>query len=171
MSFDSASGPQIPAGGAAATRLVQGRSSDFPRESNWPGGEFRVGRRGRGCLVDPQPHPHVVIEAGQRVLEALHSLLDGELLLLRLLPVLNLERQLALLQLEILDDDDCESREPEPQQDFDDEGERRDQVSDQVRRHDSGRTRPAGISPRPEGIQAASCRGVDPHDEGGLDPN
>ena len=99
--------------------------------------ELRAGRRRRRLLLDSQPHAHVVIEAGQHIFEALHPVLDGEVLLLRLLAVLHLERQLALLQLEILDGDDCESRKPEHHQDADDQGHRRDQVRDHVRRHES----------------------------------
>jgi len=71
-----------------------------------------VGLQGRGWLVDPQARAHVVIEPRQHVLGALHPLLDGEILVLRLLAVLNLERQLALLQLEKPDGDDRESGNP-----------------------------------------------------------
>src|SRR5712664_998511 len=53
----------------------------------------------------------VVIEAEEHSLEPLHAVLDGELLPLRALARVGLQRQLALLQLEVLDDEDDRYRE------------------------------------------------------------
>jgi len=102
--------------------------------------ELRVGRQRRGWAgFDPQPVAHVVIKAGQHLLEAPHPLLDalrllfdGNLFFLRLLAVLHFERQLALLELEKPDGDDCESREPDRHRDGYDAPDRRDHETDQL---------------------------------------
>src|SRR6266852_2743815 len=105
--------------------------------------ELRAGRQRSGRLLDPQACADVVIEAEEHSLQPLDALLDGELLPLRTLAGIGLQRQLALLQLEVLDDEDDRDREPEDRQDADDGDER----GEHFRGHGTGkRTRPGPIS-------------------------
>jgi hypothetical protein len=65
-----------------------------------------------------------MVQVDEDVFEAADALLDGELLLLRLLPRLHVDRQLALLQLEVLEHEDDRDGEPERRQHGDDRDQR-----------------------------------------------